>query len=134
MYRHAQRGLPSMYVSRRQSTMMTSAVAVYEVRDASDANATFHASSDRSTGGSAADPATTPSIKSRNRPPKLGRAILHAARTPGLLAQSRAPATTVSHASLFDNPSSRRYKESSKKKKSARQRLVSWLSSVWVIS
>jgi hypothetical protein len=77
------------------------------LRDASDAKATFHDSSDRSTGGSTADPATTPSMKSRNRPPKLGRAILQAARTPGLLARSRAPATTVSNASSFNSPSSR---------------------------
>src|SRR5271170_1409265 len=82
-------------------------VAVYEVRDASDAKATFHASSDRSTGGSTADPATTPSMKSRNRPPKLGRAILQAARQPGLLAESRTPATTVSNAASFNSPSSR---------------------------
>src|ERR1700735_5899208 len=95
MYRHAQRGLPSVYVSRRQSTMMTSAVAVYEVRDASDAKATFHASSDRSTGGSSADPATTSSMKTRNRPPKLGRVILPAARTPGRFPHKRGRAETA---------------------------------------
>jgi hypothetical protein len=76
-------------------------------RDSSEAKATFHASSDRFTGGSTADAATTPFMKSRNRPPKLGRAILQAARTPGLLAKSRAPATTVSNAASFNSPSSR---------------------------
>src|ERR1700733_10857186 len=78
-----------------------------EVRDASDAKATFHACSDRSTGGSAADLAISLSMKSRNRPPKLGRAIFQAARQPGLLAEYRTPATTVSNASSFSSPSSR---------------------------
>ena len=45
------------------------------LRDTSAANASFHDSSDMSTGASVADSATMPSMKARNRPRKLGRAM-----------------------------------------------------------